>query len=407
MPASPDTLLDRIRAANRDRRPDMLPRKYAAMAESAFRFFRATPQLFYQDWQVENPCAEHPLSWVCADLHLENVGSYRAENRLVYFDINDFDEALLAPCTIDVARLITSLFVAGPTLRHTPDTLRHLAGRFVDTYHLTLLRGKPRSIERETAKGVLKHFLKQVANRKQRELIDRHTRRKGRNRLLRTDGIRFVDLPAGEREMIMPWLRQALAAQGEHRLQDVAFRLAGTSSLGLSRYVALVETPAGKYRLIDVKATRPSAVAPYVATTQPNWPDQATRVVTLQLRLQDVSPANLHALAGPGADDPAEHYVMRALQPQADRMDLTAKAVRPARRLTGLLDTMAQLTASAHLRSSGRAGSANADALIDFAAQPTWTADLLHRAERYAEQVRQDYALFKSGWKAGLLDVPD
>ena len=38
-----------------------------------------------------------PVCWICGDLHIENFGSYKGDNRLVYFDLNDFDESILAP----------------------------------------------------------------------------------------------------------------------------------------------------------------------------------------------------------------------------------------------------------------------------------------------------------------------
>lgn len=392
-----DSLPDRIRTANQDRRPGLLLLKYKAMRESAFRFFRATPYLFYQDWPADN-LALQPVSWVCADLHLENIGSYRGSNGLVYFDINDFDEALLAPCTVDVARLVTSLFVAAPLLRHTPETTTHLASRFCTAYTQTLLRGKPQSVERETATGMLKQFLAQVANRSRKALIAHFTHGRGSERLLRIDETRLLSLDKSEKDTIWPWLKTMLYNHGEYQLQDAAFRVAGTSSLGLSRYVALVKGTSGKLHLIDIKATRPSVAAPYVGVLQPGWPDPATRVVTLQNRLQDVPPALLWAQPGPAG----EFFVGRTLQPQADRMDLITKRARNVRRLAQLLETMGQLTASAHLRSGGHQGSAIADELMGFAAQPDWVAYVLQWSATYARQVHTDYEAFNVAFDAGV-----
>ncbi|MVM35311.1 DUF2252 domain-containing protein [Spirosoma sp. HMF4905] len=392
-----DLLLERIQKANQDRREDMLMRKYKAMSESAFRFFRATPSLFYQDAPRILFSPDYPTCWVCADLHLENIGSYRGENKLVYFDINDFDEALLAPCTVDIARLVTSLFVAAPLLKHSPETSRQLASQFISAYNQMLLRSKPRSIERQTATGILKEFLDQATEHTRKGLIARLTRGSGLKRHLHTNEKRLLALKGNEREDVWNWLQNALQNQGDYQLRDVAFRIAGTSSIGLNRYAALVESPNRRLHLLDIKATRPSAAEPYVGINQPHWPDQATRIVTLQNRLQDVPPAKLWTLAGPDE----EYYVVRYLQPQADRMNLAAKHVRGTQRLGQLLETMAQLTASAHLRSGGRQGSATADELIAFANNPYWTSELLAWAETYAQQVQQDHAQFKSALKAG------
>ena len=68
------------------------------MASDPFYFFRGTAHLFYEDLvNTEAALPGQPLTWVCGDLHIENFGSYKGDNRLVYFDINDFDEANLAP----------------------------------------------------------------------------------------------------------------------------------------------------------------------------------------------------------------------------------------------------------------------------------------------------------------------
>ena len=387
-------LLDRLQKANLGRRKDMLMRKYKAMAESAFRFFRGTPSLFYEDAPSALFSADYPTCWVCADLHLENIGSYRGENKLVYFDINDFDEALLAPCTVDIARLITSLFVASPKLKHSPDTSRQLAHRFMATYKQLLLRSKPRSVERQTATGILKDFLDKATENTRKKQIAQLTRGSGIKR--RLNGKRLLALEDNERELVWDWLRDALQEQGDYQLRDVAFRIAGTSSIGLNRYAALVESPNRKLHLLDIKATQPSVAEPFVGIPQPPWPDQATRIVTLQNRLQDVPPAKLWSLAGPNE----EYFVVRYLQPQADRMEISPKRVRSTQRLSQLLDTMAQLTASAHLRSGGRQGSATADELIALANNPYWVSELMEWAETYAQQVQQNYTQFAAAFKA-------
>ena len=82
------------------------------MRRSPFRFFRGTAHLFYDDWPASSPLDKSPLTWACGDLHLENFGSYKGENGLAYFDINDFDEAALAPASRDLARFATSTLLA-------------------------------------------------------------------------------------------------------------------------------------------------------------------------------------------------------------------------------------------------------------------------------------------------------
>ncbi|WP_040579625.1 DUF2252 family protein [Methylobacter tundripaludum] len=92
-------VIERILIFNQGRDPDRLIMKYCAMRTDAFAFLRGTCHLFYQDWPANSPLNDAPSAWICGDLHLENFGSFKGENRLTYFDINDFDEAALAPAT--------------------------------------------------------------------------------------------------------------------------------------------------------------------------------------------------------------------------------------------------------------------------------------------------------------------
>ena len=93
--ASQRDVVDRIARFNIGREPERLALKYAAMRSGAFRFFRGTCHLFYEDWPVRAPLDRAPRTWVSGDLHLENFGTYKGDDRLTYFDINDFDEARL------------------------------------------------------------------------------------------------------------------------------------------------------------------------------------------------------------------------------------------------------------------------------------------------------------------------
>jgi uncharacterized protein (DUF2252 family) len=84
-------LLDRIARFNHGRDPERLALKFEAMQKSAFAFFRGTCHLFCEDWPATSRLNDTPVVWVCGDLHIENFGTYKGDNRLVYFDIADFD----------------------------------------------------------------------------------------------------------------------------------------------------------------------------------------------------------------------------------------------------------------------------------------------------------------------------
>src|ERR1700755_3447904 len=103
---------DEIARFNAGRDPDRLAMKYARMRASPFVFLSETCNLFYKRLSKGTVLDGSPHAWICGDMHLENFGSYKGDNRLIYFDLNDFDEAALAPCTWEPARLLVSLHVA-------------------------------------------------------------------------------------------------------------------------------------------------------------------------------------------------------------------------------------------------------------------------------------------------------
>src|ERR1700760_4218305 len=152
-------LSDRLKAFNKGLLPEMVQLKYEAIAENAFRFFRGTCHLFYEDLAAAEPLPLSPLAWICGDLHIENFGSYKGDNKLVYFDLNDFDEALLAPCSYEVVRMVCSIYIAFDNLGIEPEKAYKMAQLFLKTYSATLEKGKATSIEPRTAKGIVCEFL--------------------------------------------------------------------------------------------------------------------------------------------------------------------------------------------------------------------------------------------------------
>src|ERR1700754_2163445 len=136
-------ILQRLQEFNKDLLPEILPLKYEAMAESAFRFFRGNCHLFYDDLAAAEPLPLSPLAWICGDLHIENFGSYKGDNKLVYFDLNDFDEGLLAPASYEVVRMVTSIFIAFDNLGFEQEKALKMAQLYVRSYSATLAKGKP------------------------------------------------------------------------------------------------------------------------------------------------------------------------------------------------------------------------------------------------------------------------
>ena len=392
-----------IRAFNAGRDPERLQLKYRAMRASPFAFLRGTCHLFYERLPRGGVFKAAPKVWVCGDLHLENFGSYKGDNRLTYFDVNDFDEAVLAPASWDLVRFLTSLHVAAATLAVSEAKAQGLCRSFLDAYGAALAAGKAYWVERDTSIGLVHTLLDGLRARRRSEFIAGRTTVKGKKRLLRVDGKKALPASTRQRERVVDFMRDFAKAQPDpefYRVLDVARRIAGTGSLGVDRYAILVQgkgSPDRNY-LLDLKQALPSSLAPRLRVVQPEWASDADRVVTLQRRLQAVPMAFLEAVRL--GDAP---YVLRALQPAEDRVGL-AGAGGDLRELELLIATMGRIAAWAQLRSAGRNGSAIVDELVDFGQRRKWRAPLLEASHDCALQVRKDAAVFDAARDDGAFD---
>jgi uncharacterized protein (DUF2252 family) len=396
------SVAERIRRFNQGRDPERLRRKYEAMRQSPFVFLRGTCHLFAEDWPRSGALNAAPLAWLCGDLHFENLGAFKGDNRLEYFDLNDFDDAILGPCTWDVARFLTSLLVGTRGLGLQRRQVVALARTFLAAYAGALGGGKARWVERETARGMVKDLLAGVQSRKRKQLLKKRTVLQGGRRRLRVDGMYALPASAADRRTVVAFMGAFAARQSQpefFNVLDVARRIAGTGSLGVERYVILVEGKGSPHRnyLIDLKSALPSAWQPYLRVAQPLWRTEAERVVAAQERAQAASPALLQAVdIGPTS------FVLRELQPREDRLSL-AHWQGKLRRLETVMTTMGEIVAWAQLRGSGRQGAAVADAFIEFARQQKWQRTVLDYAESYAHQVEGDWRNFCEAFDAGSL----
>jgi uncharacterized protein (DUF2252 family) len=442
-PTNASSVLEAVLRFNAGRNEALVARKLEAIAGGPFAFFRGAAHLFYDGWSDAAVraagVAEVPLTWAVGDLHLENFGSYRGDNRLTYFDVNDFDEAELAPATVDLTRLLTSVLLA--TAAPDGDTTlgRGLCVCLLASYRAALAIGTARWLERRVARGPVRTLLRQVRTRSRGDLLAEWTERgQGRRRIRvrpghtrpatadecdavretlaafarrvpNDDVLSATDLeellPDAERRTLSAGLPGRLAARvGRPRafgeVIDVAHRVAGTGSLGLPRYVVLVRDRAApsRHALLDLKAARASILRD-AGVSRPHreaWPTDAARVVVIQRRVQAVPPAHLAAV-----DMGATSFVLRELQPSADRVRLADLAGR-SRQLATLMHSVGQVVAWAQLRSGGSGGAGTADAWREWARSLDRTAvrALLDDAHARYDATRRQWRAFVSVLRA-------
>ncbi|MFQ3614339.1 MAG: DUF2252 family protein, partial [Cyanobacteriota bacterium] len=104
-----------IEQSNQGRRPELIPIRYWRMMQSPFTFLRGSAIVMTADLAT-TPHTGIPVQ-ACGDCHLLNFGGFATPERNLVFDINDFDETLVAPWEWDLKRLATSIYVAGQDLQ--------------------------------------------------------------------------------------------------------------------------------------------------------------------------------------------------------------------------------------------------------------------------------------------------
>ena len=397
-------LSDRLIAFNKGLLPDMVQLKYEAMTENAFRFYRGTCHLFYEDLANAEALPLSPVVWICGDLHIENFGSYKGDNKLVYFDLNDFDEALLAPASYELARMVTSIFIAFDSLDIEPEKSLKMAQLFVKNYCATLAKGKAISIEPRTAKGIVCDFLTAADDSTEKDIIKKRTVSKKNKIMLSLEDERHFKVDKKLRHELKAHINEWIATSSDgpynYKVKGIVFRLAGTGSIGVKRYLFLLKSTntKNKYLFVDMKQARSSSVLPYTTVQQLQWPTEADRVITIQKRMQNVSSSLLSTTVFR-----EDSYVIQELQPVKDTIKF--KLLKDEYRdIYQVIDDMAALTASTQLRSGGIRGSVIIDELEAWGNDQQWQDTIIEYSRKYAEKVKRYYKQFVADNKAGKFE---
>jgi uncharacterized protein (DUF2252 family) len=395
------TVVEEILRSNADRKWKLVRLKLARMDDGPFAFFRGTNHLFARAWAEVRPPDVGPSILICGDLHLENFGAYETEEGDFRFDINDFDDALVGPCSLDLVRCSTSILLAAEEWQLTPVTASGMVLAFLDQYRAAVIQGKPGEIAPRSGEGPIWELLGATALGTRAERLERYTK-------LSRDGTRKIRWRRGRQPLISAAraavLREAVERYGEtigkakvYRVHDVRGRIAGVGSLGLRRYTVLIEGGGSpeRNRLLDVKEERPPALLACTPEPQPDFGGtEAQRIVEAQRRLQAKPCAGLDVL-----DVATETMRMREMVPDEDHSSLERLREKPSK-LRAAVEVAGRITAWSHLRGATIAAD-RATELIAWASGSALDAVLVS-AVRFADRARADYREFHRARFTGL-----
>ncbi|CAL9482292.1 hypothetical protein SUDANB6_03066 [Streptomyces sp. enrichment culture] len=304
-----------VEESNRGRIPELVPIRVGRMAATPLAFLRGAAGLMAYD------LARTPVTGIrariCGDAHAANFGLYGDARGGLVIDLNDFDETVPGPWEWDLKRLTTSLVLAGREAGADEDTCRKAAYDAAGAYRRTLrLLAKLPALEAWHAvadEELVSHTdahdllgtLERVAEKARANTSGRFAARSTED--TEDGGRRFVDAPPvlrrvtdAEAAAVVSSLEGYLATLPEDRLpllaryavQDVAFRVVGTGSVGTRSYVVLLLDHRGEPLVLQVKEARASALLPHLAAAGFDVPEEGhegRRVVLGQRCMQVVS----------------------------------------------------------------------------------------------------------------------
>ena len=99
-----------LEESDADRIPGLIPVKYQRMSVSPFTFYRGAAIIQARD--LAHARVSGITVQACGDCHLANFGGFASPERVLVFDINDFDETFPGPWEWDIKRLGASLVLA-------------------------------------------------------------------------------------------------------------------------------------------------------------------------------------------------------------------------------------------------------------------------------------------------------
>ncbi|MEU3091196.1 DUF2252 domain-containing protein [Streptomyces massasporeus] len=416
--ASRPDAVSAVEESGRGRLPELTPIRVGRMAATPFAFLRGTAGLMAYD------LARTPMTRIraqlCGDAHAANFGLYGDARGGLVIDLNDFDETVSGPWEWDLKRLAASLVLAGRVAGADEDQCRKAAYDAAGAYRRTMrfLAKLPvldawnaiadEELVSHTDAHDLLGTLERVSEKARHNTSGRFAAKS--TEVTEDGGRRFVDAPpvlrrvpdaeaaavaASLEEYVGTLPEDRLPLLARHAVQDVAFRVVGTGSVGTRSYVVLLLDHRGEPLVLQVKEARASALVPHLVTAGFEAPEaghEGRRVVLGQKRMQVVSDSLLGWTTVDGL--PFQVRQFRNRKGSVDPAALAADQMDDYGRMTGALLARAHAHSADPRLIAGYCGKNEEldEAMADFAVA-------------YADRTEADHADLLAGVRAGKVSA--
>ncbi|BBY23552.1 DUF2252 domain-containing protein [Mycobacterium stomatepiae] len=412
-------------AQNAGRLSELVPLRFARMLADPFSFYRGSAAVMAAD------LAASPTSGIeimcCGDAHVSNFGLYAAPHRSIVFDLNDFDEAAVAPAEWDVKRLITGAVIGGRHAGYPAKAISRCVEQALVRYQRSLesmleemdvleryyLRVEPEHYTGTVSKGlqaVIQKTISRARSRTSARVFKQITEigPDGTPRLREAPPVlQHVDedveafLVASIQEYLTAVPADIALLLSHFRVTDVALRVVGVGSVGTRCYLVILVGPNDTPLILQIKEATRSVLDEYGGWRQPESltaaieaNGQGVRVTDGQQILQAMSDVFLGSTRKDGRD-----YYVRQFHDMKGTIE--TEGMSPST-FSDYVSACAVLLARAH------AQSANASILRGYVG----TSDAVHEAVAewsyaYADKSLDDFHQLRAAADAGEIEVAE
>jgi uncharacterized protein (DUF2252 family) len=406
-----------LEESDADRIPGLIPVKYQRMSVSPFTFFRGTAIIQARD--LANSRVSGITVQACGDCHLANFGGFASPERVLVFDINDFDETFPGPWEWDVKRLGASLILAARDRSFSKSTADEVVRAAAASYRERMSEFAEMKVldtwyAQVTFDAIQKHF------RKDADLSARLARKHKKALSQTSEAVvpKLTEVVNGLRQIadnppviyhfhefsknfekqhanFIKEYKKSLHADRRHlyeryHYQDSAIKVVGVGSVGTRCYLSLLLADEDDPLFLQVKEARRSVLeSPHGKS---RYAHQGYRVVAGQRVMQAASDIFL------GWARTKEHdYYLRQFRDM--KVSAEVETFRPST-LVGYASLCGWTLARAHAKAgdaamiAGYLGSSNQ---FDNA--------LAKYSEAYADQAERDFKTFQAAIRSGRLST--
>jgi uncharacterized protein (DUF2252 family) len=417
-----------LAAQDGTRVPGLVPVRYGRMLASAFTFYRGAAAIMA--WDLASAPRSGIEVQLCGDAHLSNFGIFRAPDRSLVFDINDFDETHPGPFEWDLKRLAASLEIAGrdrgfkakqrrliatASAQEYSDAMAGFAGKrdldvwysrldvsaMLERWSASIPPNRLTRLEKNIAKAKNKDSLRALEKLTVRD-NDGAPRIASRPPLLvpieELAGDR--DVPTGVQRVLESY-RKSLDPEFQRLIDGyhyahAAHKVVGVGSVGNRAWIGLLlGRDQNDPLFLQFKEAQASVLEPFTANSR--YPQHGRRVVEGQRLMQAASDPLLGWLTADGLDGQRRDFYARQLWDGKGSAEVELMGPED---MVAYAQMCGRTLARAHARSgdrieiSGYLGSGK-----------TFSRAIAEFAQAYADQNERDYGLLTKSVDAGELKV--